>query len=83
MKFFNLFILAIILLPTISKANSILLDIQIQSLIKIQDKLVINSVINGETVSKIINYGIPLVCLINVYKTDKEKYYHIILMALM
>lgn len=56
-KFFGLLILIALILPTISKADNVSLDIFMQNLFKIQDKLVINTQINGETISEIINYG--------------------------
>ena len=56
-KILGLFILIALILPTISKADNVFLDISIQNLFKIQDKLIINTQINGETISEIINYG--------------------------
>ena len=56
-KLFSLFIAMAILLPTISKANSIILDISIQNSFKLYDKLIISREINGETIDETINYG--------------------------
>lgn len=56
-KLFSLFIAMAILLPTISKAKNITLDISMQNSFKLYDKLVIRREINGETIEETINYG--------------------------
>jgi len=56
-KIFSLFIAVAILLPTISKANSMTLNFSLQNSFKLYDKLIVSKEVNGETIYETINYG--------------------------
>ena len=54
---FSVIIITALLLPTISKASVVNLNISLQNSFKLHDKIIITSEINGEIIQKVINYG--------------------------
>ena len=56
-KLLGLILITLIMLPTLSKANNFLLKISMKNTISLQDKLIVNYIINGEEKSKIVKFG--------------------------
>jgi len=56
-KILSLFIIATLVLPATARASAVGINVSIKNSFKLHDKLVINTMVDGEFVQQIINYG--------------------------